>query len=287
METQRIREALCGQFDQQGQRIVFWHDPDQEFDEILGELRLDGVSLLRLDEHPALEVKVRLEQEDPSGRYLLYAPFDPPEPDDDWLLDMRLYSTSFRADRASMLLAELGLTQQALRPHLAERAKFFASRDRLARLKKLVSPNDDALDIDRKLIAVLVKADQPGFFNVLIALFDAVPKGDLDAMPPAWEEMEKYGVQAAFWELVASHFGYQDDAPTLKNLLIRLLVSDLDHACRAPLSDGLKHLTLSRQGVANAGGLPRPVARQQYPWTVLRGVIRHGRRDDQAGAPSR
>ena len=64
--------------------------------------------------------------------------------------------------------------------------------------------------------------------------------------------MEKYGVQAAFWDLVASHFGYRDDAPSLKNLLIRLLVSDLDHACRAPLPEGLKHLMLSRQGTANA-----------------------------------
>ena len=48
------------------------------------------------------------------------------------------------------------------------------------------------------------------------------------------------------------HFGYQDEAPTLKNLLIRLLVSDLAHACRASLPDGLKHLTLPRQGAANA-----------------------------------
>ena len=104
METERIREALGDQFNTKGHRIVFWHDPDREFEEILDELDLDGVSLLRLDEHPALAVKVRLEQEDPTGRYLLYAPFDPPAPDQDWLLDMRLYSASFSADRASMLL---------------------------------------------------------------------------------------------------------------------------------------------------------------------------------------
>ncbi len=252
MDTQRIRNALDVQFDTESQRIVFWHDPEREFDDVLDRLDLADVTLLRLDEHPALGIKVRLEQDDPAGRYLLYAPFDPPEPDDDWLLDIRLYSASFRADRASMLLTELGLAQQSLRQHLAERAKFFASRDRLARLKKLVSPNDDALDIDRKIIAVLAKADQPEFFNVLISLFDAMPDGNPDAEPPAWEEMEKYGVQAAFWELVEHSFGYQDAEPSLKNLLIRLLVSDLDHDCRAPLADGLNHLRLPRQGVANA-----------------------------------
>ena len=119
MDTQRITDALNERFHQDGHRLVFWHDPEREFEDVCwAMLALDGVSLLRLDEHPALAVKVRLEQEDPTGRYLLYAPFDPPAPDQDWLLDMRLYGASFSADRASMLLADLGLTQQSLRQHL-------------------------------------------------------------------------------------------------------------------------------------------------------------------------
>ena len=146
MVTQRITDALRERFDQYGHRLVFWHDPERAFEENLPELMralaqtLDGLSLLRLDDAPALELKVCLELDAPSGRYLLYAPFAPPAPEQDWLLDIRLYSGSFSADRASMLLADLGLTTQALRSHLAERAKFFASRERLERLKKLVSP---------------------------------------------------------------------------------------------------------------------------------------------------
>lgn len=252
MDSQRIEQALKDRFLADGYRVVFWHDPEREFEETVPDLKLDGVSLLRLDEHPALAVKVRLEHEDPTGRYLLYAPCDPPAPDQDWLLDMRLYGGSFSADRASMLLSDLGLTQQSLRSHLAERANFFASRDRLERLKRLISPDDGALDLDRKIIAVLAKADQPAVFNLLIALFDAMPEGDLDALPPAWEDMEKFSLLPAFWKLVAGHFGYRDEAPTLKQLLIRLLVSDLAHACRAALPDGLKHLTLPPQGAANA-----------------------------------
>jgi uncharacterized protein (TIGR02687 family) len=252
MELQRIAQGLERLFQTDGHRVVFWHDPDRELEEILPSLALGDVTILRIDEHSALALKVRLEQEDPAGRYLLYAPFPPPPPAQDWLLDMRLYSGSFSADRASMLLADLGLTQQSLRQHLAERAKFLASRDRLERLKRLVSPADIELDIDRKIIAVLARADQPEFFNVLISLYDAIPDGNPDALPPAWDEMEKYGAEPAFWALVASHFGYRDETPTLEGLLIRLLVSDLEHACRAPLPDGLKHLALPPQGAANA-----------------------------------
>ncbi len=90
MELQRIEQGLGRLFQTEGYRVVFWHDPEREFEETLQDLKLDGVSLLRLDEHPALAVKVRLEHEDPTGRYLLYAPCDPPAPDQDWLLDMRL-----------------------------------------------------------------------------------------------------------------------------------------------------------------------------------------------------
>ncbi len=260
MEIDRIQAALATQFVGEDRRIVFWNDPDREFEETLATLDLGSalgpnqapITLLRLDEHPALALKARLELEDPNGRYLLYSPGEPPPPDRDWLLDLRLYAGQFRADRASMLLGDLGLAQQSLRPHLAARAKFFASRERLERLKRLASASDTALDLDRKILAVLVKADQPEFFNVLISLCDAIPDAALDQSPPAWEEIARFGVQDAFWELVAIHFGYQDPVPSLKTLLLRLLVSDLAQALRGPLPEGLGHLRLPRQGLANA-----------------------------------
>lgn len=96
MDIQCITDALRERFQQDGHRLVFWHDPERAFEESLPELTqalaqaLDGVSLLRLDELPTLAIKVRLELDDPAGRYLLYAPFEPPAPDEDWLLDIRL-----------------------------------------------------------------------------------------------------------------------------------------------------------------------------------------------------
>jgi uncharacterized protein (TIGR02687 family) len=268
MDTQRITDALHQRFHQDGHRLVFWHDPEREFEESLPILMrtLDGVSLLRLDAHPALEVKVRLELEDPDGRYLLYAPAPPPAPEDDWLLDIRLYSGGFSADRASMLLADLKLTQVSLRAHLAERARFFASRERLERARRLIQPEDDALAIDRKLIAVVARAEQPEFFHLLIALCAEMlhPLGellaasaagagaDLDAEPPAWEELAKFGLLDAFWTLVEQHFGWREETPRLKNLLLRLLVSDFAHGCGGAVPTGLKHLLLPRTGTANA-----------------------------------
>jgi hypothetical protein len=72
-------------------------------------LQLQGVTVLRLDDTPALRAKLMLEAS-PDQRWLLYSNQPEPEPTKDWLLDVRLRSKSFRADSTSILLEDLGLT---------------------------------------------------------------------------------------------------------------------------------------------------------------------------------
>jgi uncharacterized protein (TIGR02687 family) len=246
-DTSRILQGLRHQFETEKHRIVFWHDTDQEFLETVGELDLENITLLRLDQTPALAVKQRLECTDTTGRYLLYAPFAEPAPEDDWLLGMRLYSGTFRADRASIQLAELGLGQsQVLREHLRQRSKFLASKERFARLTRLVQPGDDSTALDRKMLAVLLRADQAEPFVLLSVLFhDLASQNDsLAALPAIWEEVGKYGLDIPFWKLVEQSFGYKEDDPQLRRLLIRLLVTDFKHTLEGPLPVGLMHHTL-------------------------------------------
>src|SRR4030042_3040726 len=117
-----------------------------------------AVSILRLDKIGALKAKIQIEREGPAGRFLLYSPNEEPDYESDWLLDIRLYSRNFRADRASIILDELGLSNQHLRQHLAERRKFFDNKERLQKLKPLIATDDTAIDIDRKIISIVVKA---------------------------------------------------------------------------------------------------------------------------------
>ena len=118
MDSQQISAVLNKLFHEQGKRIVFWNDPQREFEDTLAALAVPDIKVVRLDQDGALAVKIRVEREDPTGRYLIYAPTPEPDYDDDWLLDIRLYSHTFRADRASIILDELGLANQALRAHI-------------------------------------------------------------------------------------------------------------------------------------------------------------------------
>ena len=255
MDVAQITDALNRVFNDEHVRIVFWNDPDGDFVGSLPDIAVDGVEVLKLDEVGALEAKVHIELDDPAGRYLLYSPAEEPDYENDWLLDMRLYSRSFRADRASIILRELGLAHQHLRQHLAKRRKFFDSRERLHKLTSLVSPEDSELDLDRKMLAVVAKADQPELFDIVRTLFHAIAKDDapdLEADPPAWAQIERFELDEPFWAMVKSVFGYGEDSPTLQNLIIRLLVSDYAHHLAKELPGALRHLQLPRSGTANA-----------------------------------
>jgi uncharacterized protein (TIGR02687 family) len=251
----KIQESLKKAFQQDGARIVFWNDPEKEFLIDVDSLQLEGVTTLRLDQESNLQVKWRLEREEPNSKFLLYSPNEEPDFESDWLLDIRLYSRSFRADRASILLQELGLLQQSLKNHLADRRKFFDAKERFQRLKALVSPNDTAIDLDKKMMMVVAKADQPDLFHLVRTFFHGwlePTSVDLDESPANWQSMEKLDLDQSFWEMVESTFGYQEDQPCLKNLLIRMLVTDFKHHYKDELPAGLKPLLLPEKGLQNA-----------------------------------
>jgi uncharacterized protein (TIGR02687 family) len=261
-DLNQITTALDRIFNEEERRIVFWHDPEHEFlDFIDANTSLQfgdtAVWVLRLDKTGSLATKMRLEREDPTGRYLLYAPTEEPDYESDWLLDIRLYSRSFRADRASILLDELGLGEkQDLRQHLADRRKFFDNKDRLQKLKPLVTTDDTALDLDRKMMAVVVKADQPELFTIVRTLFHAYTDGgdeiDLETPPQAWTQLEKFDLAEPFWQMITATFGYVDDDPSLKKFLLRLLVTDYAHHLKADPPVALQHLMLPPVGRSNA-----------------------------------
>ncbi|MEO5331191.1 MAG: BREX-1 system phosphatase PglZ type A [Magnetococcus sp. YQC-5] len=247
----KIQQCLAALFDE-GSRIVFWQDPDREFEESLAEITLDNVALIRLDREPALAVKTRMELEEPAGRYLLYQPGPRPDPETDWFLDVRIYATSFLADRASMHLRELGLRQLSLRNHLAQRAAFLANKERLNGLKRFIQPDDNADDVDLAIMAVLIRADQPDFFNILIALLQDLDARNPDNIPTSWTEWTKYGVDQTFWRMVEARLGYREECPSLRNLLIRLLVADFARNLRGKIPESLRPLLLPEKGMANA-----------------------------------
>ena len=255
-DLNQIHTALERLFKEEGQRIVFWNDPDREFLTTVPFIMIDHVTTLRLDEVGALDAKIRLEREKPNEKFLLYSPTEEPDYEDDWLLDIRLYSRSFRADRASILLQELGLANLHLRTHLADRRKFFDAKERLQKIKGLVASDDAAADLDRKMIAVVVRSDQPELFNLVLTIFHAWAEVgsdfDIDTPPAVFGQIEKFDLDVPFWQMVKATFGYEEENPTLKNFLLRLMLTDYAHHLKGNVPQAIRGLLLPRSGWSNA-----------------------------------
>lgn len=235
MNAQHLADNLNRIFTEENRRVIFWDDDAGEFAEIIYDIaaNLEDAELVRRDETLELEIKIRVELDEPARRFLIYAAQPAPPIDDDWLYDIRLYSRTFEADTASMLVDELNLNQRSLRDYLAQRKSFFRSTERLQRLKRFADADDTARDLDRKMIAVTVRAEQPEIFAILTRLFGelcAADAGDLYAETTLWAELARYDLHASFWTLMRESFGFvwTDDAaaPKLSDLLLRLFVTD-------------------------------------------------------------
>ena len=103
MDSKQLTQGLKQAFFSENHRLVFWYDPEQSFGDELSNLDLPDVQIMDMAGESTLGLKLKLELEDPNGKYLLYFPHAEPEPEDDWLLDMKLYSRTFHADRVSII----------------------------------------------------------------------------------------------------------------------------------------------------------------------------------------
>jgi uncharacterized protein (TIGR02687 family) len=251
---QRIIEALQAQF--ASQAVLFWDDPEGEFSTWVDTLELDDVRILRLDRTPALQIKLDVERA-PRDRWLLYSPVAEPEPVKDWLLDLRLRGKAFRADSTSILLDDLGLTTQALRPYLKTRAKFLRAKERVERLRRIVVASDDADALDRKMLAVLVRAEQPDFQTILLKVLTGMVQDDavdFETAPRAWQEVVTNELDAAFWALARRELGYRleggEGEPSLRDLLYCILVTDFCRSLSGAVPASLKHFVLPDRALA-------------------------------------
>ncbi|WP_373190760.1 BREX-1 system phosphatase PglZ type A, partial [Halomonas sp.] len=173
--------------------------------------------------------------EEPETPTLLYFPHAEPAPEEDWLLDIKLYSGRFYADQLSMIFNELGLTRHALREHLAQRQAFLGSRKRIEALKRLVTPEMDEDGLDLAMCAAVVGAPASDIATLLFHLADeaVVEEVGLEGNPSSLEEMAKYALVPSLVRALQLEVGYPASQAELNGeeplpfgqLMLRLLTT--------------------------------------------------------------
>ena len=205
-------------------RIVFWHDEEQSFGDMIDDINISNVKVLKLTGNNNFYAKKLLSVDDTASNYLVYDPCIYDDVKDNWLLDIELYSESFRADLTSILMGELGIDQNpSLRRVVKQYSKFFENKDRVSRLKAFDSAYAGAGQLHIDIMAVLAGSyvnTPPGIIrSVLLAGFE-----DNEAI----DNITKFGDVDVFWSLINKYTGYDhQDGDTVLDLASHIFITAL------------------------------------------------------------
>ena len=243
MDSEKIKQDLNRRFaaplpEFYKRRIVVWIDEDQEFVDKLDEIAVNGAKVVALTGTNNFYVKKLLAVDDPTSNYLVYRPFAYESDEDNWLLDVELYGEEFRADLVSMWMDEMGIPQTpALRRGFKQYRKFFNAQVRRNKVSaQSVTPATPA-QLQMAIMAALagLKDAKPN------AIIKAVLQGGLQKDGNAvYQEFVNYGIDEAFWRMVAQGTGYQDMDSDLAQLATHILLTASTRTMRQEFLAGLQ-----------------------------------------------
>ena len=228
MDSEKVIQDLNQRFAQPlpefyKRRIIFWCDEEREFEDKLDEIVLHSAKLVTLTGTNYFAVKKLLGVEDTTGNYVVYCPLSYEKPEDDWILDIRLYSEEYRADLISNWMDDMGLPQTAvLRKQVKEYRKFFKAavrREKIAKQKNIPS-------VPRQLDMAVMGA-LAGIVDVTpYAIIKKVLCAGLDTGTNSmYCDFADYGIDKAFWNMVQKGTGYVADIPNLGHLAAHILLT--------------------------------------------------------------
>lgn len=228
MDSEKVIQDLNQRFAQPlpefyKRRIIFWCDEEREFEDKLDEIVLRDAKLIALTGTNYFAAKKLLGVEDPTGNYVVYCSLSYEKPEDDWLLDIRLYSEEYRADLISNWMDEMGLPQTAaLRKQVKEYRKFFKAavrREKIAKQKNIPSvPRQLDMAVMGALAGIVDVTPYAIIKKVLCAGLDT----GTNSMYCGFAD---YGIDKAFWNMVQKGTGYVADIPNLGHLAAHILLT--------------------------------------------------------------
>lgn len=242
MDSDKIIQELNQRFSEPlpefyKRRIVFWYDEDGEFRERLDEVVLNNAKLVALTGTNNFAVKKLLAVDDTTNNYLVYCPLSYEKPEDNWLLDIEMYSEEFRADLISIWMDELGIpSTPAMRKQVKEYRKYFnakARRDKIAGQSK--APTVPAQ------LHMAVMGALGGLKDVApAAILKEVLKAGLDINTNyLYREFVNYGADKAFWSMVKQGSGYDAEQKDIAQLATHLLLTAATRTMRLEYLAGL------------------------------------------------
>ena len=205
-------------------RIIFWYDEDREFEDKLEDIEIANAKLLVLTGTNNFAAKKLLNVDDTTSNYLVYSPITYESLEDDWLLNIELYSEEFRADLISIWMNEMDLpTTPDFRRLVKVYKKFFGAQPRRAAFTKLNKGITTASQMHLAVMAAICGTTdmQPG------SIVQAVIRGGTDMKSnEVFQSLISYGAEEPFWVLVKQASGYSEgENASIERMITHILLT--------------------------------------------------------------
>ena len=207
LDYQEARKEITKMFrakDSSGCKVIFWYDPPMNFKEDVTTDSFDCCRVLVCEKNE-FSIKKTIEHDETDTNFLVYIPAEKPADNENWLLDILMYSQEYYADTVALTMRRLGLTNTDLRRIVERYAKFFDSEARNKKLGSYVEVNDSMSGDELKLamLCVLVKAQARSIESVLTELvFDSGNK---------YADLKKFGFEEYLWDEISRYYNYEGD----------------------------------------------------------------------------
>ncbi len=227
MDTEKVTHDLNKRFaaplpDYYQRRIIFWYDEEREFEDKLDDIVLNNAQLVRMTGSNTFTIKKQLSHDDPYSNYLVYCPISYEKPDDNWLMDIQLYSEEFRSDLISIWMDEMLIpSTPALRKLVKSYRKFFAAKDRRAKILRQQKTINTPAQLHLAVMTAITGAKNAQPAAILQALLAAGAREDNGL----YADIVAYNAKDAFWTMVAQATGYSDVDVDLGNLMCHILMT--------------------------------------------------------------
>lgn len=205
-EARKEIVRLFGSNATSGRKVIFWYDPTANFKEDIASDSYDCCQVLTCDKNE-FSIKKTIEHDDKISNFLIYIPHEKPTDNENWLLDILMYSEEYYADTIALTMRRMNLTNTDLRRVIEWHSKFFDAENRTKRLSNYVTVNDEMKPSDFRMamMCVLVKAGFRSIESVLTELVFDTAEGK------KYADLKKFGFEEYLWDEICRYYNYEGD----------------------------------------------------------------------------
>ena len=215
-------------------RIIFWNDEEGQFKDEVNELELDNAEVLILSENNQFASKRILSSEDLEHNYLVYNPLNT-DKENDWFLDIKLYSEEYRADMVSRWMDEMKIDNTVeLRNEVKQFKEFFKASKR----RSLVNPSGEKIKTKNYLYMSILAAISGVKERTPSSIIQAVLADGDDINNQIKVDLLKYSASDLFWSMVNRTTGYS--GTNVDDLRIHVVLSAISRTMSSKVLSGLE-----------------------------------------------